>query len=476
VTARIIGGPQVHEVQYVQTQEREVTSNALPIAPTAVPNASLIEIPAGLTKQVWLTYLGWGAAGPRGPVAGLPGVAAEGWDRNGLRVEIDGQRIASVPQNVEIAQMQMPRPPVSVFAWDYVGDKVSYVPGFTDLDAMADDLRAHFVDSPWANAGVLDFPEEGAIDADGHITQALDWSALDRWMARFPNARNYFVFASFNYDLRAGLEEYSLRWKTAIGDWAKSLEDHLRETGVEPSRVALLLIDEPHSEDVERKIIEVARAIAATAPELRVFEDPVRPDPTEALQEMYQVSDILCPNLPKLYQGGPAAIDFYRTLNSGGTDLYIYQCAGPHKLLDPITYHRNQFWHAWTLGATGSGYWGYVDAGGTGSSWDNFKGGGTSYSLVYADDENRLVTSKQWEAVREGAEDYTILWMLRNAVEEHEGAETDAVRHARELLETLPAQIADRDISGAYRWTDERDRSATDAARDQLLRALMELQ
>ncbi|MFW5867562.1 MAG: hypothetical protein ACOCX2_07075, partial [Armatimonadota bacterium] len=195
----------------------------------------------------------------------------------------------------------------------------------------------------------------------------------------------------------------------------------------------------------------------------------------EALQELYEVSDVLCPNLPKLYAGGQAAIDFYQALQAGGKELHIYQCSGPHKLLDPITYHRNQFWHAWTLGATGSGYWGYIDASDTGSSWDNFKGGGTSYSLVYIEGGNRLATSKQWEAVREGVEDYTILWMLREAVEGHEGVETDAVRHARELLATLPAQIADRNISGAYRWTDERDRPATDEAREQLLRALMEI-
>ncbi|MGM0494893.1 MAG: hypothetical protein ACQER1_18310 [Armatimonadota bacterium] len=462
VTARIIGGPQVHEVQYVQTQEREVTSNALPIAPIDDAGASLIEIPAGLTKQAWLTF-DEGPAGPAGPM-------------RPIAVQIDGEQIARIPVNVHYAGIDMPRPPVSVYCWDYVGDTVSALPGFTDLEAMAQDLSDHYVDAPWANSKVLDFPADGTIDEDGHITEPLDWSALDRWIARFPDARTYMIFPNFRWDLRQGLEDYSPRWKTAIGEWAQSMADHLRETGVDPSRVALLLIDEPHREDDERKIVEVARAIEATAPELRIFEDPVRPDPTDALMEMYEVSDILCPNLPKLYRGGQAAIDFYQDLQAQGTEFHIYQCSGPHKLLDPITYHRNQFWHAWNLGATACGYWGYVDAKTTGSSWDNFKGGGTSYSLVYADDENRLATSKQWEAVREGAQDYTLLWMLREAVEGHEGAETDAIRHARELLETLPGQIADRDISGTYKWTDDRDRSATDDAREQLLQALMTLQ
>jgi len=451
----------VHEVQYVQTQEREVTSSALPVADAGPDGRARVPVPAGMTKQAWLTVH---------PVGAAPGIY-----RGSIEVQIATERF-EVPLRVEIAPLTMVRPPVAVFCWDYVGDKVNYAPGFTDLDAMARNLEEHFVDAPWASAGVLPWPEDGTIDAQGHLTGTLDFGALDRWVDRFPNARLYLIYASMNSGNFRGTSRGTERWATALGEWASAITEHLQARGIGPERWALLIIDEPSTEPAEQIIVDVARALKAAVPELQVFEDPVRADPTQALPELYEVSDILCPNLPRLEVGGQKAIDFYQALAEQGKRLCIYQCSGPHKLLDPITYHRAQFWHAWNLGATGSGYWGYVDSAGTGSSWDNFKGGGTSYSMVYADDQNHLADSKQWEAVREGAEDYAYLAMLRDAVAAHEGEDTAAVRAARELLETLPEEAAGSWEAGGMRWADPRDRSGLDTARERVLRALMALE
>jgi hypothetical protein len=450
----------VHEVQYVQTQEREVTSNALPEARLDDRGVARIVIPAGLTKQAWLTV------NPQGQPAGT--------HTGRITVEMPGATF-HLPLTIEIAPFAMPRPPVSVYCWDYVGDRVGYAPGFTDQEAMARDLDEHFVDAPWAHPGTLPWPPDGGINADGHITGELDFGPLDRWIDRFPNARLYLMFANMSSGNFRGTTLGTERWAVALGEWATLLTEHLRGRGVPPERWAILIYDEPSTEAAEQIIVDVARALKTTEPELQVFNDPVRTDPTLAVPEMYEVSDILCPHLGRITTGGEGAIRFYQELQEQGKQFHIYRCSGPHKLLDPITYHRNQFWHAWNLGATGSGYWGYVDSNRTGSSWDNFRAGGTSFSMVYADDRNRLATSKQWEAVREGAQDYTILWMLREAIQAHEGAETGAIRHARELLETLPPVMAGDAGSAGIGWTADRDRSSTDGAREQLLRALIEI-
>jgi len=426
----------VQEVQFVQTQERQVVANALPVADIGGDGRARIPVPAGMTKQVWLTF----------HPEGVP----PGSYRGAIEIDIATERF-EVPLRVEIAPLELPRPPVSVFCWDYVGDRVGYAPNFLRHEEMARNLEEHFVDAPWGNRGVLPWPEDGSIDAAGHITRPLDFGALDRWIDRFPNARTYCIFASMTSGNFRGTSRGTDRWAAALGEWATAITDHLRERGVPPERWAMLIVDEPGSEKYEQIIIDVARALKAAVPELQVFEDPTRSDPTQALPEMYDVSDILCPNLPKLVTGGDRAVEFHQALQEQGKRFFIYQCSGPHKLLDPITYHRMQFWHAWNLGATGSGYWGYVDASGTGSSWDNFKCGGTSYSMVYVDDRH-LADSKQWEAVREGAEDYTYLWMLREALAAHEGEDTPAVREARELLATLPGQVAGTWHGGGTRW------------------------
>ena len=346
-------------------------------------------------------------------------------------------------------------------------------PNFVDPDAMAVNLAEHFVDAPWLHPGSMAWPKAGEVDAEGHITAPMDFGAIDRWTARFPDARLYCLFMS-SHSLGNSLAVGSERWKTAVGEWATAYVEHLREQGVDTDRWCILPVDEPGEAKREQLAIDVANALHATQPELQIFEDPTRPDPENAIPELYEVSSLLCPNLPRIMAPYEKAGEFYEELARSGKRLFVYQCSGPHKLLDPHTYHRLEAWHAWNLGATGIGYWGYVDSKPTGSSWDNFKGGGTSYSMVYADDVH-LADSKQWEAVREGAQDYTYLAMLRDAVNAHEGENTPAANHARELLHILPAQVAGQRSSGAYTWVHERDRTTADTARDQILQALIAL-
>jgi len=448
----------IQEVQYVQTQERQVVANALPVAGRDDRGWARIPAPAGMTKQVWLTL--------------HPTDLAPGRHQGTIRLEI-GAKSFEVPLRVEIAPMDFPRPPLSVFCWDYVGDTVSYAPNVTDLDGLAENLRSHYVDAPWAPSGTVPWPNEGAID---ELTEAMDMGPIGRWYDRFPDARFYCMFPNMlgGHRLRNGLKLGTERWQTAMGEWITAIVEHAQERDIEPERLCLLLVDEPSSEKNEQLIIDCARALKRAQPRITVFEDPVRPDPTQALQEMYDVSDILCPNLPRLMTGGQSAVDFYQEQQRAGKRLFIYQCSGPHKLLDPHTYHRLESWYAWRLGATGIGFWGYIDNRPTGSSWDNFKCGGTSYSLVYADDRH-LADSKQWEAVREGVEDYTYLAMLRDELAKREGEETAAVRQARELLDTLPDEVAGEWNPGSFKWASERDRSVADEAREQVLAALVEL-
>jgi len=452
----------VQEVQYVQTQERQVVANALPVADKDEEGRAEIRVPAGMTGQVWLTL--------------HPEDLAPGQHRGTIKVEM-GPGSFEVSLTVEVAPMQFPRPPLAVFCWDYVGDTISYAPNVTDLEAVAENLRSHYVDAPWAHPGNIPWPEEGAIDEAGHLTTPLDFGPLDRWIDRFQQARLYCMFTSMTggHRLRSGLKLGTERWRTAMGEWITAIVEHVWENGVEAERLALLLVDEPHSEKSEQLIVDCARALKAAQPAVRIFEDPVRPDPTQALAEMYEVCDILCPNLPRLMLGGEKAIEFYHSLQEREKRLFIYQCSGPHKLLDPYTYHRLHPWHAWRVRATGVGFWGYIDAQKTGSSWDNFKCGGTSYSLVYADDTH-LADSKQWDALREGVQDYTYLAMLTDELAKRGGVEDSAaVRQARELLERVPDEVAGEWNPGAFKWAADRDRSGADEAREEVLHALIAL-
>ncbi|GAH86556.1 unnamed protein product [marine sediment metagenome] len=77
--------------------------------------------------------------------------------------------------------------------------------------------------------------------------------------------------------------------------------------------------------------------------------------------------------------------------------------------------------------------------------------------------------------MREGVQDYTYLAMLRDELAKREAEDTASVKHARELLETLPDEVVGGWNPGTFKWASDRDRSGADTAREELLKALVEL-
>ena len=64
-------------------------------------------------------------------------------------------------------------------------------------------------------------------------------------------------------------------------------------------------------------------------------------------------------------------------------------------------------WNAWNIGASGIGFWSYSDTQGS-SAWDDFDGVRPDWAVVYEGD-GKPITSRRWEAFREGVEDYKLL-------------------------------------------------------------------
>ena len=135
--------------------------------------------------------------------------------------------------------------------------------------------------------------------------------------------------------------------------------------------------------------------------------------------------------------------------------LWTYQVLGK---TDAFASYRLSFWDCWDKGMTGQGFWDYADCGG--SVWNPRDGKRHDYAVIYDGDPEELIPSKRWEAWREGVEDYTYLWMLREAIAEGRG--TEAQRSAAQsLLGELPARVVGK-----------RTPQALGEARRSLLRAL----
>ncbi|MBU0639962.1 MAG: hypothetical protein KKB50_13925, partial [Planctomycetes bacterium] len=169
--------------------------------------------------------------------------------------------------------------------------------------------------------------------------------------------------------------------------------------------------------------------------------------------------------------------DFYVAQQKAGRTLWFYSCSGPSRLLDPYSYHRGQPWWAIQYGAVGGCYWALGCGGGIGNSWNAYAQAHVEYSPFFVG-QDAVTDAKQWEAVREGVQDYEYFVMLRKRVAELDGKGVTgpAVDAAKKLLTDGPAEVTSAINEKILDWSAPKDRGIMDRVRVQALETLKQLQ
>jgi hypothetical protein len=416
------GWLKMDSVEWTDTKEGNVVPDVL--TPLEMRNGSAtVSIPAGLTRKIWLTV----------DSSKLP--AGE----TGSTLEISGAGASErVPMNFDISPIAMQTPRISLGMWDYT-DRNAYGLSAENQKAAIALMRSHFVDTPWATSAVLPRPKADDFDANNNLKNEMDFSGLDDWIALWPGARRYFVFASVGESALGGAKRGTPEFAPRVGSWAKALSSHMTQLGLKPQQLGILLVDEPHSDEQDEIIAEWAKAINAAAPELTLFQDPTWDRPDQAkVQEAITEIDVICPNLPIYYRGGAPVKDYFADLKKQGKELWFYQCSGPVRPYDPQLYYRYQPWHTFAIGGTGQGFWAFGDTGKAISSWNEYSAGGTSYAPAFLS-ENEVRNSIHWDAVREGMQDYEELAMLQDAINDSKNAALKA--QAQQVLDSAVQAI-----------------------------------
>jgi hypothetical protein len=462
-TNRLPGGAHpdylsVQQVEWIETQVGIPVADALPLAEETAEGWQ-VTVPAGMTRQIWLTFH------PTELAAGSYGGSLV------VQPELPDAKSTSVPVQLRIYPGQLPEKlSCSLGMWDYSCGK-AYDMTDGNVDAAIANMKAHFLNTPWASSGCAPWPK--SFDGEGNLAEELDFDRFDGWVADWADATNYAVFLSVGKSL-AGVAMDDLRFPKAVGEWMHAWVKHLRELDVEPSHLLLLLVDEPSTQEPADIITAWASAINAAEPEVVVWEDPTFREPEKLTDTaMFDASDVLCPNLGIFGGGTDAHRGFYENLRQKGKTLWFYQCSGPAKTHDPYYYHRLQHWYAFKYGAVGSGFWAYADAAGTGTSWNELRAPRSSYTPVYID-ETSVTDGKHFEAVREGLEDYELLEMLRNHADKlaAEGKQHRA-DEARKVLQAAIDDVCGEGYEpGKIPWIVDKDRTRADAARVRILKEL----
>ncbi|MBN1344726.1 MAG: discoidin domain-containing protein [Phycisphaerae bacterium] len=462
-----------HQVEHVDTKQGVVVSDALPAAQKLGKDAVVLRIPPGTTRQVWLTVHATSIEPGvfPGKINVYPVKAHAG------RPVTPAQPCATVAFSLRVEPIDFPRhPTLSLGTWDYTNHP-PYQRDLTaeNIRAAIADAKAHFQDAPWATSSVMPFPQKAQLDADGNLkTEMLDYARFDKWFNDWKDyARRYMIFSNVPTSV-AGLPMGTPKFDKLVGQWAAAWAEHCKKLGIKPKQVALLIVDEPSADAQHKHIAAWAKAIRAATDFFSIWEDPVdKKLGTPAQNEMLELCDAVCPNLGIWNTLGKKAQDFYGELVADGKrELWFYQCTGPVRLLCPYGYHRLQAWHCWAGGAVGQGFWAYADAGG-GDAWCEYLCRGTTYSPAYVG-RTGITTSKHWEAVREGIEDYEYLHMLKTRIDEliKAGKTGPELDKARKLLVEGPKRVA---VYEPIHWHQQRDRSLAAQVRLEILDALLAL-
>ncbi|MGI5818936.1 MAG: discoidin domain-containing protein [Armatimonadota bacterium] len=456
------GGPSpdwitVRQVEHVGSRFLPTVASPLPVADRS-GDSWMIEVPAGMTRQVWFEIDSSGLE---------PGT----WE-GAVEIASVASGRQSVPLRVTVHPLTMPaEKTLNVGGWSYTDsdNHRGLTPENTDL--LIEHLRERGVNAPWALSGAL---PPGSFDAEGNMTAQPSTTRFDNWVAKWPDAKIYLVYASVGNQF-AGAQMGTDLFDRQVGQWARFWTGHMTTLGLRGDQLGVLLVDEPRSVEHYETIAAWARAIKAAAPEMVVWEDPFRIDEEEAMLASFELTDILCPNRSH-YIGRADWREMMQQQRERGVELWFYSCSGPARTFGPYEYYLAQAWHAYAIGAVGSAFWAFADTGGTNSWTDYTQSRAGSYSPLYLD-ATSVTAAKPMEAIRESQQDFEYLVMLQRRVEElaAAGASDADLAAARRLLAEGPLQVIGEQ-PGEYRWDAERDRTAQDRVRHEILRTLLELE
>ena len=195
-----------------------------------------------------------------------------------------------------------------------------------------------------------------------------------------------------------------------LNEWAGRMAEVLAGMGLPENRWALYPIDEPSGSSLKFLAL-IAEEVKRRHPLIRIYANP-----SSSQKRPISVSDLTrLRELVDYWQPNKAAVDgslakFFRDLKKG---WWIYaNPSSPAKSASPLKDYRLLSWSAWQLGASGVGFWSYSDTGGS-SAWNDVDGRRPDWAVVY-ESNGRLISSRRWEAFREGLEDYRLLTAFSN--------------------------------------------------------------
>ena len=307
------------------------------------------------------------------------------------------------------------------------------------------------------NTGVLPL---FAADAEGNLlNDRLEASSFDRYLDEFlPIGADLWLIVVYGLQNRllaqwneaAGngseIELWSPQFNEIFGRWVVAFRDHLAAKGLPPDRWAFYIRDEPAPGEWRQEVIQFARVVEQTAPEVQTYitlQVGSGDDPQKV--EVSKYVDIL----QIIGEGKPEVMAQIRA----NAEVWGYSIL--LRSSSPKSYRRGCCWEFLRRGDLGTGFWIWEGVpGGEGYPMNIWGEERHNFTAVYAHHDGTPIPSLRTEAFREGIEDWKYVIMLDEALAaaKEKGVDAAVVSAAEAYRARCLDELTDAD--SAYRFRD----------------------
>jgi outer membrane protein assembly factor BamB len=422
----------------VPTSDGMMSWDALP----ELDNSSVIPVPSFEVRQLWLDV----AVGAVQPGDHAVKVRLQAINGAGVLEEPKSEHAVAPPEAVvtialKALPFEMAAPSaLRLCTWAYVETSL-----YKDIaDATYANLFAH-----GNNVWTIGALPAAQYDDQGRLVGPVDYGKFDAAVERWRGKDVVLLLSGFPALTPAsGKDGYDTPpYRKALKPYLDDIVEHMARLGFDLDHWAFYPIDEAggtgwDSIDAQARFGELMRA---ARPEVKIYADAGGPDPA-MIKKIAPYVDIWSPGVNMV----ATEPDKFSIMQATGKTLWSYNCSYNNynkptdegrtlKAADVVAEYRIAGIFAFRHGLTGLGFWTSIS-----NPEDPWARARYEYPMLYTG-RTAPVTSRRWEAVREGIEDFRILTALKARLDARTAPplSNDARAKVKRLLEVSVPQYID---------------------------------
>ena len=343
----------VHEVLWTGVKLDEGTIGE-PVA-AALPHVNLtgeyyhISIPAGITKQIWLTIHPVQIDYGNSIIEDTKHIYNGNIQVNCSELNINKQ----VSLELAIYPFYLPTEKslqTGGFSYTETNKPEDEKNGITieNYSTVVNQLQSHFINAPWGSRKTFDLPWYSRLT--GEFASPPRTNFADTFFASWDGVQNYYLYQHTSvYPIDRGyFSTNSIEYKRAVKVWSDYWTNYITDREIEPDKVYLNLIDEPKPNDPnrEKELVHNMNTLNEAGNKMKFWVNPI----IEVLSvaddinpDIIALSDVLAPKRWLFHANKNYREYFLEKVNENNFDSKIFTWDGSSNGISEVWDVKNEY-------------------------------------------------------------------------------------------------------------------------------------